>query len=79
VFVDRLPQKAQELLDSAGLKRYLGSAYAPITKNHMGKVQASLRKLSEVRIAITPDLVKRVDSGQMECPKCGEKLQIKTA
>jgi ribosomal protein S27AE len=40
------------------------------------KVLASLDKTCpKCGFTITPDLVKRVDFEQIECPKCGEKFQ----
>ena len=44
-------------------------------KLNMEKILASLDKTCpKCGFIITPDVVKRVDFDQMECPKCGEKF-----
>jgi predicted RNA-binding Zn-ribbon protein involved in translation (DUF1610 family) len=62
----------------SGRPQAFHSSHASITKNQSGKVQASLNKTCpKCGFMITPDQVKRVDSEQIECPKCGEKFRPK--
>jgi ribosomal protein S27AE len=49
-------------------------------KIDLEKVLASLNtNCPKCGFTITPDLVKWVNFERMECPKCGEKFQVKTA
>ena len=44
-------------------------------KLNLEKVRASLdNTCPKCGFTITPDLVKRVDSDTLECPKCGERF-----